>query len=109
SNTAYTLHYYAGTHRQDLRDKGDAALDKGLALLITEFGTVEATGDGPLDYAESGLGGRAEHRLDGLVHRRQGREQRCAQAGHEAVGMDGRGPDRIRQAAARQASRNGRH
>jgi len=53
SNTAYTLHYYAGTHRQDLRDKGDAALDKGLALLITEFGTVEATGDGPLDYAES--------------------------------------------------------
>ena len=52
-NVAYTLHYYAGTHRQELRDKGDAALGKGLALLITEFGTVEATGDGPLDRAES--------------------------------------------------------
>ena len=52
-NLAYTLHYYAGTHRQDLRDKGDAALARGAALLITEFGTVEATGDGPLDYAES--------------------------------------------------------
>ena len=52
-NVAYPLHYYAGTHRQELRDKGDAALEKGLALLITEFGTVEATGDGPLDRAES--------------------------------------------------------
>ena len=52
-NLAYTLHYYAGTHRQELRDKGDAALVNGAALLITEFGTVEATGDGPLDHAES--------------------------------------------------------
>ena len=52
-NVAYTLHYYAATHRQSLRDKADAALEAGLALLITEFGTVEATGDGPLDLAES--------------------------------------------------------
>ncbi len=55
ANVAYTLHYYAGTHRQGLRDKGDAALALGEALLITEFGTVEATGDGPLDLAESEL------------------------------------------------------
>jgi len=54
-NLAYTLHYYAGTHRQELRDKGEAALVDGEALLITEFGTVEATGDGPLDRAESQL------------------------------------------------------
>ena len=54
-NLAYTLHYYAGTHRQELRDKGEAALVAGEALLITEFGTVEATGDGPLDHAESQL------------------------------------------------------
>lgn len=53
SNLAYTLHYYAGTHRQELRDKGDAALAQGAALLVTEFGTVEATGDGPIDHAES--------------------------------------------------------
>src|SRR5690606_33647678 len=49
-NLAYTLHYYAGTHRQELRDKGDAALAAGQTLLITEFGTVEATGDGPIDH-----------------------------------------------------------
>ncbi len=30
-NVAYTLHFYAGTHRQDLRDKASAALEKGAA------------------------------------------------------------------------------
>ena len=53
SNLAYTLHYYAATHGEDLRAKGDAALVDGAALLVTEFGTVEATGNGPLDYEES--------------------------------------------------------
>ena len=53
SNVAYTLHYYAATHGEDLRSKGDAALVQGAALLVTEFGTVEATGNGPLDYEES--------------------------------------------------------
>jgi endoglucanase len=52
-NLAYTLHYYAATHREDLRAKGDAALVNGAALLVTEFGTVEATGNGALDYEES--------------------------------------------------------
>lgn len=52
-NVAYTLHYYAGTHRQELRDKADAALAAGLALFITEFGVVDATGDGPIAREES--------------------------------------------------------
>src|SRR5690606_8626105 len=55
-NAAYSLHYYAATHKQELRDKGDAALAQGAALLITAFGTVEATGDGPVDHAESEAG-----------------------------------------------------
>lgn len=54
-NVAYTLHYYAGTHRQELRDKGDAALAAGLALIVTEFGIVDSTGDGPIDLPESEL------------------------------------------------------
>ena len=52
-NLAYTLHYYAGTHKQELRDKADAARAKGLALLITEFGVVDADGDGPIAREES--------------------------------------------------------
>jgi endoglucanase len=52
-NLAYTLHYYAGTHRQELRDKADAARANGLALLVTEFGVVNADGNGPIALEES--------------------------------------------------------
>ncbi|HYD25182.1 MAG TPA: glycoside hydrolase family 5 protein [Croceibacterium sp.] len=52
-NVAYTLHYYAATHKQELRAKADAARAAGLALLVTEYGTVEATGNGPVDRESS--------------------------------------------------------
>jgi endoglucanase len=47
-NVAYTLHFYAGTHRQELRDKAEAALKNGAALFVTEWGTTDANGDGPI-------------------------------------------------------------
>lgn len=53
SNIAYTLHFYAGTHKQELRDKAKIALDKGLALMVTEWGTVNANGDGAVDKEET--------------------------------------------------------
>ncbi len=49
SNIAYTLHFYAGSHGQSLRDKAQIALDSGLALMVTEWGTVNANGDGAVD------------------------------------------------------------
>ena len=52
-NIAYTLHYYAATHKQALRDKASAALKKNVALMVTEFGTCEASGNGFLDVTES--------------------------------------------------------
>ncbi len=45
-NTAYSLHFYAGTHGQELRDIARAALDRGVALFVTEYGTTRADGDG---------------------------------------------------------------
>ncbi len=54
-NIAYALHYYAATHKQDLRNKADAALKNGIALFVTEFGTVFANGDGDVNYEESRL------------------------------------------------------
>jgi endoglucanase len=53
SNIAYTLHFYAATHKQSLRNKATVALGKGLALWVTEFGTCESSGSGVLDYTES--------------------------------------------------------
>jgi len=53
-NLAYTLHFYAATHKQSLRDKGDYALKSGIAIFITEWGTCEASGAGGLDFGETG-------------------------------------------------------
>ena len=51
-NLAYSLHFYAGTHTQWLRDKAQIAIDKGLALWVTEFGTCNSDGNGPIAYEE---------------------------------------------------------
>nr|WP_322623489.1 glycoside hydrolase family 5 protein [uncultured Flavobacterium sp.] len=52
SNLMYTVHFYAATHKQYLRDRTDAAIKSGLPVFISECAGMEATGDGPLDYAE---------------------------------------------------------
>lgn len=52
-NIAYTLHYYGATHKKGLRDIAKKALDGGVALFVTEYGTTEASGDGYIDEAES--------------------------------------------------------
>ena len=51
SNVAYTLHFYANTHGQWLRDEAQAALNRGVALFVTEYGTTASTGDGMVDEA----------------------------------------------------------
>lgn len=48
SNIMYTLHFYAGSHGEELRAKADEALAKGLPLFVTEWGTTLNTGGG--DY-----------------------------------------------------------
>nr|ACJ60676.1 beta-1,4-endoglucanase [Ditylenchus destructor] len=53
TNIMYTLHYYAGTHKQDLRNKAQTALNNGLPIFVTEYGTVNADGNGGVDSASS--------------------------------------------------------
>ncbi len=45
-NIAYALHFYAGTHTQWLRDNGTKALNAGIPLFVTEWGSVNADGNG---------------------------------------------------------------
>jgi endoglucanase len=45
-NIAYSLHFYSGTHKEWLIDKAEIALANGICLMITEYGTTEANGDG---------------------------------------------------------------
>lgn len=51
-NLMYSMHFYAGTHKQWLRDRTDEAIAKGLPIFISESAGMEATGDGKIDDAE---------------------------------------------------------
>jgi len=53
NNIAYSLHFYAASHKQWLRDRATKALNKGVALFVTEFGTCESSGSGVLDSTET--------------------------------------------------------
>jgi len=52
SNLMYTLHYYAATHKQHLRDKAGTALARGIPLFVTECAGMEATGNGQINCKE---------------------------------------------------------
>jgi len=53
TNIAYTLHFYAATHKQSLRDIASTALSKNIALFVTEWGTVDASGAGSVDQTST--------------------------------------------------------
>ncbi|WP_457064704.1 cellulase family glycosylhydrolase [Hymenobacter sp. UYAg731] len=48
-NVAYTLHFYAASHKAALRSKASTALSRGVALFVTEYGTCDASGGGAVD------------------------------------------------------------
>lgn len=51
-NLMYTVHFYAATHKQELRDRTDKAIESGLPVFISESAGMEASGDGPMNYDE---------------------------------------------------------
>lgn len=53
TNLMYTLHFYAGTHGRDLRDRIDAVLNSGFPVFISEWGTSRADGSGGVFLEES--------------------------------------------------------
>ena len=52
-NLMYTLHFYADTHRDKLRDKFKYARSKYLPIFVSEFGVGRADGDGDINEEES--------------------------------------------------------
>jgi endoglucanase len=51
-NLMYTMHFYAATHKQFLRDRCDYALGKGIPIFVSECAGMEASGNGAIDYPE---------------------------------------------------------
>lgn len=52
TNLMYAFHFYAASHTDAYRDTVSRAASQ-LPLLVTEFGTVKATGDGEVDQAST--------------------------------------------------------
>lgn len=48
-NIMYTVHFYAATHKDSLREATRAAVQSGIPVFISECAACEASGDGPMD------------------------------------------------------------
>lgn len=51
-NIMYTVHFYAATHKQWLRDRCEYALKKNIPVFISECAGMEASGNGAIDDVE---------------------------------------------------------
>lgn len=52
-NIMYTLHFYAGTHKQELRDRLETVVKGGLPVFVSEYGICDASGNGNLNLEEA--------------------------------------------------------
>lgn len=52
-NVMYTLHFYADTHRDGLRNTMESCIKSGLPVFISEFGMCDASGNGAVNESES--------------------------------------------------------
>ncbi len=52
-NIMYACHFYSGTHTEWLRERIDAALAKGIPIIISEWGSSAADGNGGVFPAET--------------------------------------------------------
>lgn len=52
-NVMYTLHFYAATHKDDLRARLKTCADNGLPVFVSEFGTCDASGNGANDFEQT--------------------------------------------------------
>lgn len=48
-NVMYALHFYAATHKDDLRQRLATAVGEGLPVFVSEFGICDASGNGAID------------------------------------------------------------
>lgn len=52
-NIMYALHFYADTHRDNLRNKMVSAIESGLPVFVSEYGICDASGNGLINTEEA--------------------------------------------------------
>jgi endoglucanase len=79
-NLMYTVHFYAATHKQDLRDRCNYALNKGIPIFISESAGMEATGDGALNESEwqKWIGWAEENKISWITWSVSDKDETCS-------------------------------
>ena len=80
-NTAYSLHFYAASHGEELRKTTEDALKAGLPVIVSEFGISEYDGNGRLAKDEG------EKWLELLDRYDVGRICYCLKSGTDLIDM----------------------
>ena len=52
-NIMYALHFYAGTHKDNIRSKMKTAIEAGLPVFVSEYGICDASGNGACNETEA--------------------------------------------------------
>lgn len=52
-NVMYVAHFYAGTHKENIRNKISTALNAGVPVFISECSICDESGNGGIDYASA--------------------------------------------------------
>lgn len=53
-NIMYTLHFYAASHTDSLRNTMIQAVEAGLPVFVTEYGICDSSGNGPINEEQAG-------------------------------------------------------
>lgn len=91
SNLMYTVHFYAGTHKQFLRDRADYALAKGIPIFVSECAGMNADGDGPIDETEWAIwkDWMDHHKLSWIAWSIADKNESCSMIVDQQVPADG--------------------
>ena len=52
-NIMYSLHFYSGSHKEELRNKAKSALSNNTPIIVSEFGVSDASGNGGIYFDET--------------------------------------------------------
>jgi endoglucanase len=80
TNIMYTVHFYAATHKQWLRDRCDSALAKGIPIFISESAGMEASGDGALNNEEwnAWINWAEQHKISWITWSVSDKDETCS-------------------------------
>lgn len=80
TNIMYTVHFYAATHKDDLRKRCDYALSKGIPIFISESAGMEASGDGAINEEEwlKWIAWAEEHKLSWITWSVSDKNETCS-------------------------------